>query len=73
MKNLEFVAKDISCNHCKMTIENGFGGVAGVSSVAVDVDSKKVAVVIDETKTKVDEISSQLEKLGYPAELISAQ
>lgn len=72
MKNLEFTAKDISCNHCKMTIENGFGDVAGVSSVSVDIDSKRVSLVIDETKTQVDEISSQLEKLGYPAELVSA-
>lgn len=72
MKNLEFTAKDISCNHCKMTIENGFGDVTGVSSVAVDVDAKKVSVVIDESQAQVDEISNQLEKLGYPAELASA-
>ena len=71
MKNLEFIAKDISCNHCKMTIENGLGKVSGVSSVAVDIDSKRVSVVIDESRTQAGAISSQLEQLGYPAETVS--
>lgn len=72
MKNLEFSAKDISCNHCKMTIENGFGDMSGVSSVEVDVGSQRVFVLIDESAIEIEAIASRLEKLGYPADLVSA-
>ncbi len=34
----------ISCDHCKHAIETEVGGVAGVSSVVVDVESKSVRV-----------------------------
>lgn len=34
----------ISCGHCKSAIEGSVGVVAGVASVAVDVDAKSVTV-----------------------------
>ena len=69
MCNVELSAKDISCNHCKMTIENGISGSVGVTSVQVDIDTKKVDVIFDESKITVDTLLGQLLELGYPAEV----
>ncbi|TAN20729.1 MAG: copper chaperone [Actinomycetota bacterium] len=69
MRNVELSAKDISCNHCKMTIENGISGSVGVTSVQVDIDTKKVDVIFDESKITVDTLLGQLLELGYPAEV----
>ncbi len=35
----------MTCGHCKSAIETEVGNVVGVSSVAVDLDAKTVAVV----------------------------
>lgn len=35
---------DISCDHCKSAIETSVGAVAGVSTVEVDIDAKRVTV-----------------------------
>lgn len=35
----------ISCGHCKAAIEGEVAGVAGVESVTVDVDTKRVTVL----------------------------
>ena len=71
MRNVELSAKDISCNHCKMTIENGITGSVGVGSVQVDVASQKIGVTFDESQTSVDTLLGQLEELGYPAEVVT--
>jgi len=34
----------MTCGHCKMSVEGEVGKVAGVASVAVDLDSKLVTV-----------------------------
>ena len=53
---------DISCDHCKTTIEKEVGALAGVSSVIVNVDKKLVTVAgaaADET------IRSAIDAAGY--------
>ena len=37
---------DVSCNHCKMAIENAVSQVEGVASVEVEVDEKSVTVAL---------------------------
>ena len=39
-----FTVPDISCDHCKRTIENHVGPLAEVEAVLVDVDTKTVTV-----------------------------
>lgn len=70
MHKIEMLAKNISCNHCKMTIANGITSVAGVASVQVEIGSKKVTVVFDESQATAETLLVQMEKLGYPAEVI---
>ena len=37
---------DVSCNHCKMAVENAVSQVEGVASVEVEVDEKSVTVAL---------------------------
>jgi len=39
-----YSAPEISCDHCKSTIEGAVSGLGGVSRVEVDVDAKTVSV-----------------------------
>ena len=67
MTTVKLIAEDISCNHCKMTIENSLAGAEGISEVAVDVDSKTVSVTYEEPPFNVDSLLQALDDLGYPA------
>ncbi len=71
VRSVELSAMDISCNHCKNTIENGITGIAGVSSVEVDIEAKRVTVVFDEYRAKTDTVLAEMAELGYPAEVIA--
>lgn len=45
MNTTTYHAPEISCDHCKATIEGAVAEVAGVESVTVDVAVKQVTVV----------------------------
>lgn len=53
---------DISCGHCKQTIEDRLSSVEGVTEVAVDIDARNVTVEGD-----VDDatIAGALDEAGY--------
>ncbi len=72
MMKVELSAEDISCNHCKMTIEKGMSKVDGVSSVTVDIDSKSVSVDLDDGAASVDALIAEMDELGYPAKLVQS-
>ena len=44
----EMMIEGMSCNHCKMRVEKALGGLAGVSSVEVDLSAKKAIVELSE-------------------------
>lgn len=72
MQSKTFVVPNISCHHCTNTIEMEVGELAGVESVAADVDTKRVTVTWDDPASW-DEIESLLEEINYPpAEPIQA-
>jgi copper chaperone len=55
---------DISCDHCKMSIEGAVGKLAGVTTVAVSVDDRTVDVSFADSLTQAD-IVSAIEEQGY--------
>jgi copper ion binding protein len=57
---------DVSCGHCKAAIEKALGQVAGIESVAVDVEGKTVAVSFDEARVAEGDIARTLADEGYP-------
>jgi len=61
MKN-EFIVGDMTCKHCKMTIEKKLNSLEGVTKVSVNIDKKTVGVDGD---TSVDKIEEAIREAGY--------
>ena len=53
---------DVSCGHCKASIEGEVGKLDDVSSVNVDIDSKTVTVEGDASD---DDIKAAIDEAGY--------
>lgn len=54
---------DMTCGHCEAAVEQEVGAVAGVSSVAVDLESKDV--VVFGTALDRDVIISAIDEAGF--------
>ncbi len=64
MTEITLDVPDISCDHCKMSIEGAVGELAGVGRVEVSVAARTVAVDFDDPSTQAD-IVSAIEGQGY--------
>ena len=62
MSQSVYTVPDISCGHCKQAIESEVGGVAGVSSVHVDVDQRTVTV---EGEASEADVTAAIQEAGY--------
>ncbi len=60
-----FHVPEVSCGHCKSTIEGALGPVAGVLTATVDLSSKEVAVDFDESVTDRATLVRTIESAGY--------
>ena len=56
---------DISCGHCKSSIEGAVGGLEGVESVTVNIDPKTVDLSFDDASVSLDTIIAAIEDQGY--------
>jgi copper chaperone len=63
---LTLTAPDISCEHCRHTIEHELRTLPGIHSVSVDVPSKLVNVSFDPAQTSYGVIVTRLDQEGYP-------
>lgn len=59
---------DMSCGHCEATVTEAVRSVAGVVDVQVDLESKKVTVKFDESKTNEAAIKQAIADSGYEVE-----
>lgn len=64
-----FKVEDMSCNHCKMTIERALAELPDVDSYSVDLENKLVSV---ETGTDVQMVMDKIRESGYTPELIAS-
>jgi len=60
----------ISCSHCENTINEALTPLAGVSSVRVDIPTKKVTVEYDPSSTGVEQLKEVLAEEEYPVESV---
>lgn len=60
----------ISCGHCEKTITEALTPLAGVSSVRVDIPTKKVTVQYDPSTVGVDRFKEVLAEEEYPVESV---
>jgi copper chaperone len=65
MEHVTFAVPEISCDHCKNTIEGALNQLDGVSRAEVVVDAKTVTVSFDEGATDVEAIRAAIENEGY--------
>ncbi len=61
---------DVSCEHCKMTIEQAIGALSGMKECSVDIQQKQVTVTYDPSQISTAEIATHLEEEGYPVATI---
>jgi mercuric transport protein len=57
----------IQCGMCKKTITNVLKEIDGVTSVKVNLDTKKVTVKFNDTKTNVEALENAITAAGYNA------
>ena len=55
----------VSCNHCRMAIENAVGALDGVGEVAVDVGEKTVTIDYDTDAVSLETIEETVAGEGY--------
>ena len=65
MSNKTISVPDISCNHCKMSIEGAVGALEGVNKVEVHIEPRTVDVDFDDASTSLDAIRAAIEEQGY--------
>ncbi|MDP9069181.1 MAG: heavy-metal-associated domain-containing protein [Actinomycetota bacterium] len=60
-----FNVPDVSCGHCRATIEKALESVPGVLGAAVDVDRKVVDVEFDDAVVDRTGVVRAIESSGY--------
>ncbi len=65
MEQVTLSVPDISCDHCKMSIEGAVNQLSGIESAAVDIAGRTVAVSFDSTSQSLQEIVNAIEEQGY--------
>ncbi|MEE9227446.1 MAG: copper ion binding protein [Acidimicrobiia bacterium] len=65
MTSKTFSVPDISCQHCKDSIEDAVDPLNGVDSVEVAIDDRTVAIDYDGTDGTFEVIVAAIEEQGY--------
>lgn len=63
MSEIQFHVPGMSCGHCEAAVKGEVGKVAGVASIAVDLQTKIVTVTGDELQR--DAIVAAIDEAGY--------
>ena len=66
LSRTQLLVPDMSCDHCVRTITNTLSPLPGVTSVSVDLPTKRVEIVYDATLTSVDALADALAAEDYP-------
>jgi len=65
MTTITLDVPDISCGHCKMSIEGAVSTLAGIDRVEVTIDARTVEVAFDENTVYRAAIVDAIESQGY--------
>ncbi len=65
MDQVTLSVPDISCNHCKMSIEGAVSELGGIDSAVVDVADRTVEVSFDSGAQSLESIVAAIEEQGY--------
>ncbi len=59
------IVDGMSCGHCKMNVTKALSGLDGVKSVDVNLDTKQVKILFDESKLSQDTLEGAIAEIGY--------
>jgi len=65
MKQITLDVPDISCNHCKMSIEGAVNELGGIDRAEVDIPGRTVDVSYDDAAVDRAAIVDAIEAIGY--------
>lgn len=65
MSELTLSVPDISCGHCKSSIEEAVGALDGITKVEVAIGDKTVDVAFDDEVQDLDTVIAAIEEQGY--------
>jgi copper ion binding protein len=65
MTNKTLFVPDISCDHCKTSIEGALSELPGVEKVAVDITARSVDLSYDEGHVSLEHIIEAMAEVGY--------
>jgi len=71
VKTSVFKCKEVNCSGCQKHITEAVNTLVGIKSVKVDLETKLVTVIYDDSKTTADKIKSAIEEAGYDTEAVS--
>lgn len=56
---------EVHCDHCKTSLEDAVGSIAGVENVEVAIADATLSVSYDESQVGLDRIKGTVEEQGY--------
>ena len=65
MTTTTLTVPDISCDHCKTSIEDAVASLSGVDSVEVEIEPRLVHISFDDGTLSLDRIKVAIEEVGY--------
>ena len=65
MTDITLSVPDISCDHCKTSIEGAVSPLAGVETASVAIDARTVDITYDANAIGVEAIIDAIEEQGY--------
>ena len=65
MTNATFKVPDMSCGHCKATVEGELNKLSGVEHSTADVEKGTVEVHYDESRVSSEQLKGAIEEAGY--------
>ena len=65
MKTETFKVEGMSCSHCQSAVAKALHGVAGVSTVEVDLERRQATVAFDPAKADESKLAAAVADAGY--------
>ena len=65
MTQITLSVPDISCGHCKSSIEGALEPLEGVESAQVSIEGRNVAISYDDSAVDIDAFVAAIDEQGY--------
>ena len=70
-KTINIKCTEMTCDGCKKSITKSINSLKGISKLDIDLETKVITVVFDDSKTDAQQILNAVIEAGYNAELMN--